>query len=160
MSILNKTSTFVSKAADNVNNYTEQARQATERGIISTNGRKDYGSEGVNQAADWIKNAADSAMAILDKAREPLQKLPPILLLCRLKYLPGLSATALTATIVQELADRGFITELNMDGTPNDIVQFVQCIVGPLVQHIKDCAAVQGVVTTPTGPMIVSGKVD
>lgn len=154
MSIINKASTFVSKAADNVNNYTEQAKQA-----VDTNNSRN-GMESVNQAADWIKNAADSAMAILDKAREPLQKLPPILLLCRLKYLPGLSATALTATIVQELSDRGFITELNMDGTPNDIVQFVQCIVGPLVQHIKDCAAVQGVVTTPTGPMIVSGKVD
>lgn len=154
MSIINKASTFVSKAADNVNNYTEQAKQA-----VDTNNSRN-GLENVNQAADWIKNAADSAMAILDKAREPLQKIPPILLLCRLKYLPGLSATALTATIVQELADRGFITELNMDGTPNDIVQFVQCIVGPLVQHIKDCAAVQGVVTTPTGPMIVSGKVD
>ena len=154
MSIINKASTFVSKAADNVNNYTEQAKQS-----VDTNNSRN-GMESVNQAADWIKNAADSAMAILDKAREPLQKIPPILLLCRLKYLPGLSATALTATIVQELADRGFITELNMDGTPNDIVQFVQCIVGPLVQHIKDCAAVQGVVTTPTGPMIVSGKVD
>lgn len=154
MSIINKASTFVSKAADNVNNYTEQAKQA-----VDTNNYRN-GMKSVNQAADWIKNAADSAMAILDKAREPLQKIPPILLLCRLKYLPGLSATALTATIVQELADRGFITELNMDGTPNDIVQFVQCIVGPLVQHIKDCAAVQGIVTTPTGPMIVSGKVD
>ena len=157
MSIINKASTFVSKAADNVNNYTEQAKQATERGVIRTNGgKKDYGSEDVNKAADWIKNAADSAMAILDKAREPLQKIPPILLLCRLKYLPGLSATALTAVIIQELEDKGFVMGLNADGTPNRIVQFVQCVVGPLVQHIKDCAAVQG----QAGPYPVIAKVD
>ena len=99
-------------------------------------------------------------MAIIDKARAPIQKIPPILLLCRLKYLPGLSATALSAMIIEELANRGFVTEVNFDGTPNDIVQFVQCLVGPIVQHIKDCAAVQGIVETPTGPLPLTGKVD
>lgn len=152
MSLTKNLSSFASKAADNVNNLTQQAKDATEG-----NGG---GLESVNQAADWIKNAADSAMALIDKARAPLQKIPPILLLCRLKYLPGLSATALTAMIIEELSNRGFITELNVDGTPNDIVQFVQCIVGPLVQHIKDCAAVQGVVETMEGPLPLSGKVD
>lgn len=154
MSLINRMSSFASTAADSVNNYTEQAKNA----VDANNSRN--GLESVNQAADWIKNAADSAMAIIDKARAPLQKIPPILLLCRLKYLPGLSATALTATIIEELSNKGFMTELNVDGTPNEIVKFVQCIIGPLIQHIKDCAAVQGVVETMEGPLPLSGKVD
>lgn len=145
MSLVNRMSSFASTAADSINNYTEQAKNA-----VNTNNSRN-GIENVNQAADWIKNAADSAMAIIDKAREPLKKIPPILLLCRLKYLPGLSATALTATIIEELSNQGFMTELNVDGTPNEIVKFVQCIIGPLVQHIKDNAAVQGVFESPTG---------
>lgn len=154
MSLINRMSSFASTAADSVNNYTEQAKNA-----VNTNNSSN-GMESVNQATDWIKNAADSAMAIIDKAREPLKRIPPILLLCRLKYLPGLSATALTATIIEELSNQGFMTELNVDGTPNEIVKFVQCIVGPFIQHIKDCAAVQGVVETMEGPLPLSGKVD
>ena len=152
MSIINSTSSFVSKAADDINNYTKQAQDATE----GSGG----GLESVNQAANWIKEAADSAMGLIDKARLPLQQLPPILQLCRFKYLAGLSETVLTAQIVQALADKGFITEINYDGTPNRIIEFVQCIVGPLVQHIKDNAAVQGIMETPTGiPMQVIGGV-
>lgn len=154
MSIVNSASAYVVNAAQQFNDLTKQAKNA-----VNTNNSRN-GLESVNQAADWIKNAADSAMAIIDKARAPIQKIPPILLLCRLKYLPGLSATALSAMIIEELANKGFVTEVNFDGTPNDIVQFVQCLVGPIVQHIKDCAAVQGIVETPTGPLPLTGKVD
>ena len=149
---INKVSGFASNAANSINDYTKQAQEASSG--------QGGGLDSVNQAADWIKNAADSAMALIDKARLPLQKVPPLLLLCRLKYLPGLSATALTATIIQSLANQGFVTELNVDGTPNDIVKFVQCIVGPFIQHIKDCASVQGMVETQAGIYPVDGKVD
>lgn len=153
MSIVNSASAYVVNAAQQFNDLTKQAKDATDG--------KGNGIDKVNKAADWIKNAADSAMKIIDKARAPIQKIPPILLLCRLKYLPGLSATALSAMIIEELANRGFDTEVNFDGTPNDIVQFVQCLVGPIVRHIKDCAVVQGILETPTGPLqLITGKVD
>lgn len=152
MSIVNSASAYAVKAAQQFIDLTKQAKDATEG--------KGNGIDSENKAVDWIKNAANSAMEIIDKARAPIQKIPPILLLCRLKYLPGLSATALSAMIIEELANKGFDTEVNFDGTPNDIVQFVQCLVGPIVQHIKDCAAVQGIVETPTGPLPLTGKVD
>lgn len=143
MSIFSKNSTNITTLAKNFNDATKQAKDAVEN--------QGGGVKRVEDIGNWIKNAADSAMSILDKARGPVQSIPPILMLCRLKYLPGLSATALTAMVIQELAENGFITEVNYDGTPNDVVKFVQCLITPLVQHIKDNAAVQGVLESPTG---------
>lgn len=117
-------------------------------------------SDKVKNIADWIKKAADEAIKMLDTTRQQIPRIPPIFLLCRIKYLPGMSAITLAANIIQELSNRGYIMEVNFDGSRNCIVEFVEVIADKVVEHIKDCAKVSNVMETPAGPVLIEGKVD
>ena len=146
----NKLSTFASRMAQKASDWNTKARSTTENGV----------TDAVKSTADWIKKAADEAVKMLDTAREKIPKIPPIFLLCRIKYLPGMSAIALAANIIQELSKRGFIMEVNFDGTKNCIVEFVEVIAEKVVEHIKDCAKTSNIMETPAGPVLIEGKVD
>lgn len=117
-------------------------------------------SEGIRGAAEWIKKIAGEATNILKNARNKIPKIPPIFLLCRIMYLPGMSAIALAGQIINELQRHGFITEVNFDGTKNCVVEFVEIVAEKIIEEIKDNAKVTSVITTPAGPIAIEGKVD
>lgn len=136
------------------------SQKAEDYYAIAKNPQGTSANGGLQNASNWIKSAADTAINVLQSARSKLPKIPPIFLLCRIMYLPGLSATALAAQVVNELHRHGFMTEVNFDGSKNCIVEFVEIIAQKFIEEIKDNAKVRSVMVTPAGPVEIEGKVD
>lgn len=145
------------------NTLTTDASHVAE-GMSATKTNAQNGSqsamEKVKNIADWVKRAADEAIKMLDTAKQRMPTIPPLLLLCRIKNLPGMSAITLAATIIQELSNRGYNMEVNFDGSRNCIVEFVEVIATEVVKHIKDYAKTSNVMVTPAGPVLIEGQVE
>lgn len=101
---------------------------------------------------DTIAQGIDSALSVSFPALMPI---PPLLLICEILSRPGLSAIRLTANIIKRLPEAGIETGVNVDGSPNQINQFVRIISEELVNHIHDAAKV--IIATPPGGIITVG---
>lgn len=93
----------------------------------------------------WIESISNGIKKIFSATRPALPSIPPILLLCELKNRPGLSAIALTTSIIRRLSEAGIVTEQNVDGSDNKINQFVRIFVEELIKEFKDNAVVSTV---------------
>lgn len=85
----------------------------------------------------WITNIAEGINNVFKNARPSLKTIPPLLLLCGGMNRPGLSAIALTSSIIQRLPEAGIETGVNPDGSPNKILKFVRIIVEEIVKELK-----------------------
>lgn len=90
----------------------------------------------------WIDKIADGIEKIMGFTRIPLVPIPAVLLLCELKNRPGLSAIALTTSIIKRLAEAGIETGVNPDGSPNIINQFVRIMSEEIIKEFKENAQV------------------
>lgn len=105
---------------------------------------------------DWIKNISDSIGKLFEKGRKPLtSSIPPVLLLCEILNRPGLSATALAAAVIAQLAAKGFPTGKNPDGSENMNNQFIYILCQELINEIKNNAVVESAI--PTGTISATG---
>lgn len=96
----------------------------------------------------WIENIADGIKKALTATRPAFPAIPSLLLACELKRRPGLSAIALTSSIISRLNEAGITTGVNADGSQNKINQFVRIFCEEVVKEIKD----NGVVTAVLEP--------
>ena len=99
---------------------------------------------------DWIKNIGTAITGVLGSARKSAPSIPPILLLCEIMNRPGLSAMALTAAIISRLAEEGFETGANEDGSKNKNNEFIRIMCEELVNEIKNNAVVESSISPGT----------
>lgn len=115
----------------------------------------------------WIDSIASGIDSALQASFPALMPVPAILLICEVFNKPGLSAIRLTANIIKRLPEAGIETGVNVDGSPNQINQFVRVISEEIVNHIHDAAKVSLVMkpgavislgsgTSPVGPVVVT----
>ncbi len=85
--------------------------------------------------SSWVQRLAEKINGVFEKATMPIQKIPPILLLCEIKSRSGLSAMALTSNIIsrQEVTD-----DMNPCGIPNINNRFWRIVAEETVKHIKE----------------------
>lgn len=95
--------------------------------------------------------------AIGDGVRQPLLPLPAALLTPELMSRAGLSAIALTSSIIKRLPEAGIETGPNPDGTENKICKFVRIMAEEFIKEIKDNAQVTAVVTPGSVTSIGTG---
>lgn len=93
----------------------------------------------------WIQQIAQAITTILKTGRLPVKKIPPILLLCEILNRPGLSAIALTASVITRLDTSGIPTEVNPCGMENMNNKFVKIFAEETIKHIKTYAKVESV---------------
>lgn len=67
----------------------------------------------------WINTITKSISSLMNLLRKPTPPLPLPLLLCEVIHKPGLSAMALTASLLKRMEDAGIPTGPNPDGSPN-----------------------------------------
>lgn len=103
-------------------------------------------SEIDSKSNNWINKIADTINSAMAKVRLPLQKIPPILLLCEIMQRPGMSAISLTSAIIARLPEAGIETGPNEDGSENVNNQFVRIICEELIKEIHNNAVIQGVI--------------
>ena len=94
----------------------------------------------------WINLISENINKAFSNIRKPLASLPPLLLLCEVKFRPGLSAIALTSSIIQHMPQARVETDINNCGTPNKINQFIRIVCEELIKEIKDNARVTCVI--------------
>lgn len=99
-----------------------------------------------NGSGGWISKISDTINSVMSKIRVPLQKIPPVLLLCEIMQRPGLSAISLTSAIIARLPEAGIYTGPGKDGSENVVNQFVKIVSEELIKEIHDNAVVQGAV--------------
>lgn len=116
----------------------------------------------------WITSIANGIQRAFDFARPALtMTIPPILLLCEINNRPGLSAIALTSSIIRRLPEAGIQTGVNPDGSPNKINQFVRILSEEIIREFKDNALITcglpsatinsvGTGASPSGPIVVN----
>jgi len=116
----------------------------------------------------WINKIATGIERAFDSARPNLKTvIPPLLLLCEVQSRPGLSAIALSSSIIRRLPEAGIETGTNPDGSANKINQFVRIISEEIVKEFKDNAlitcAIQpytinsvGTGASASGPVVVN----
>lgn len=95
----------------------------------------------------WIKDIVKTVTDLFEKARMPLQSIPPLLLVCEIARRPGLSCISLTNAIIQQLQKIGIPTEPNKDGSPNLTNLLIKSISCEVVDELQTNARVEGVVT-------------
>lgn len=105
----------------------------------------------------WINKIADGIEKAFSIVRPTLQMIPPILLICEIHKRPGLSAIALTSSIIKRLPEAGIETGINNDGSPNKINQFVRILSEQIIQELKDNARITCVVEPGTINSIGTG---
>ena len=103
----------------------------------------------------WIESIAEGINSAFNAVRPALPAIPALLLLCELKRRPGLSAIAMTSSIIARLSEAGIITGANPDGSPNKTCQLVRIMCEGIVSEIKDNALVNGVIEP--GSIITTG---
>ena len=91
---------------------------------------------GISQICETIKNYFSSA-------REPVQQLPRLLLVCSLKKRPGLSTIVSVSNIVKDLNMMGIPTGTMPDGSPNLTVAHTFAIVKEVFRALRLDAVVQ-----------------
>lgn len=94
----------------------------------------------------WITSIAQGVEKVFNGIRPALKSIPPLLLLCELNKRPGLSAIALTSSIIRRLPEAGIEIGTNADGSPNKICLFVRIISEEIVKEFKDNARVTCVI--------------
>ena len=104
---------------------------------------------------DWIKNVGYAIKGALGGARTPVVTIPPILLLCEIMNRPGMSAIALTASIISRLEKEGIPTGKNPNGSDNLNNTFIRVFCEELINEIKNNAVVQS--SVPTGAISAMG---
>lgn len=102
--------------------------------------------------AGWIETISNEIEAAFSVARPALTTLPTVLLLCEAQRRPGLSAMALASAIIKRLPEAGIVTDNNVDGSENKILQFVTIIAEEIVTEIKDNAKI----TTACSPSTIT----
>ena len=90
----------------------------------------------------WINRIADGIDKAFSTVRKPLATLPPLLLICEVSQRPGLSAIALTSSIIQRMSEAGIETGVNNCGAPNKNNKFIRIVCEELINEIKDNARV------------------
>lgn len=94
----------------------------------------------------WINKITDGIEKAFSVVRPALGTLPSLLLICEVRNRPGLSAIALTSSIIKSLPQAQIETGVNNCGSPNMNNQFVRIICEELIREIKDNARVTCVV--------------
>ena len=94
----------------------------------------------------WINRIADGIDKAFSTVRKPLTMLPPLLLLCEVRFRPGLSAIAMTSSTIQRMPQASIETGLNDCGAPNKNNQFIRIVCEELIREIKDNARVSCVI--------------
>lgn len=103
----------------------------------------------------WVAKISDTINSAMTKIRQPIPKIPPVLLLCEIKQRPGLSAISLTSSIISRLPEAGIHTGVGKDGSENVVNQFVKIICEELIKEIHDNAVVHGAIQP--GGMSITG---
>lgn len=98
----------------------------------------------------WITNIANNIERAFSTVRPALQSIPPVLLICGVKTRPGMSAIALTSSIIRRLPEAGIETGANNDGSPNKVNQFVRILCEEFIKEIKENAKVTCVIESGT----------
>ncbi len=94
----------------------------------------------------WINTIAQGIENAFKAVRPALQSIPPLLLLCEVFQRPGLSAIALTGSIIKRMPEAGIETGVNPCGSPNVNNKFIRIICEEVIKEIKDNAKVTCVV--------------
>lgn len=87
---------------------------------------------------NWIKNISESISKVIGSARKPAPSIPPILLLCEIMNRPGLSAIALTSSIITKLETKDFETGVGDCGMENMNNRFVKIMAEETIKHIQE----------------------
>lgn len=93
----------------------------------------------------WIKTIGEAIKFTLKNGRSPIQSIPPILLLCEILNRPGLSAIAITASVISRISIEGIPTDVNPCGMENMNNKFIKIFAEETVKHIKTYAKVESV---------------
>ena len=94
----------------------------------------------------WINTIAQGIENAFKAVRPPLQSIPPLLLLVGVTQRPGLSAIALTGSIIKRMPEAGIETDINPCGAPNVNNKFIRIICEEVIKEIKDNAKVTCVI--------------
>ena len=94
----------------------------------------------------WIDNIVNSINTTLKSLRPPVIPIPPIMLLCEIKDRPGLSAIALTSSVISRLPEAGIPTDVNPDGTANMIAQYTRILCEEIIKEFQTHAVVNGAI--------------
>jgi hypothetical protein len=94
----------------------------------------------------WIDKIATTVNSALSALRPPLIPIPPILLLCEILDRPGLSAIALTSSIISRLPEAGIPTGVNPDGSENMISQYTRIMCEEVIKEFQNHAVINGAV--------------
>ena len=95
----------------------------------------------------WIDKISNTISNMFKLARKPFPTIPPELLLCNVLQKPGLSAALLASAIIARLPEMGLDTGKNKDGSENKINQFVRILSEEIVNHFRDNANIQCVIS-------------
>lgn len=105
----------------------------------------------------WITSISNEINEVFNSTRSPLATIPPLLLICGLKQRSGLSATALTSSIISRLPEAGIETGVNPDGSANIINKFVRIMCEEIINELHDNARVDGVIENNTVVSVGTG---
>ena len=85
----------------------------------------------------WISRISDGIDKAFKTVRKPLGSIPPLLLMCEVRFRPGLSAIALTSSIIQRLPEAKIETGVCNCGAPNKINKLVRIICEEVINEFK-----------------------
>lgn len=85
----------------------------------------------------WLSIISKSITSLINSLRKPTPPLPLPLLLCEVAQKPGLSAMALTASIIKRMEDAGIPTGPNPDGSPNYNNELARIFAEEFVKEFK-----------------------
>ena len=94
----------------------------------------------------WINTIAQGIENAFKAVRPALQSIPPLLLLCEVFQRPGLSAIAITGSIIKRMPEAGIETGINPCGAANVNNKFIRIICEDVITDIKDNAKVTCVI--------------
>ena len=114
----------------------------------------------------WINTIAQGIENAFKAVRPALQSIPPLLLLCEVFQRPGLSAIAITGSIIKRMPEAGIETGINPCGAPNVNNKLIRIVCEEVIKEIKDNAKVTcviapksitsiGIGSNASGPIVV-----
>ena len=119
-------------------------------------------------AKSAIQSICQSINTLMQSVRPPANIIPGIIMICSLIKRPGLSTIVSVGNIITDLAQRGFNTSKNPDGSANRLCLIVESIVSEIYRAIKNDMNIQaafqpgslmftGTGANSGGPVVVNG---
>lgn len=107
------------------------------------------GGAGLNIGIDKLAASMKTTIAM---ARPPVVGLPPLFTTVEGTFRPGLSAIALTSSVVTRLVEAGIETSTLPDGSEPQVTKFVRIIIEEIIKELQ--LNVKGMIEIPPGTLM------